>query len=371
MALGVKPEEIVYLLQTTKNFLMVTLLGESLSPSTDMERKDMADKLEEMIKKLQMNTSNLNINNIPRSNLQPIKSVTIEKPQEDEEEYEVLDNISKTNPTNESHTIKDTNRSRSKTLISAIKELLVTDNITKTPSINSFSQNSILSYEDLKQKVSEYQHYSISKLKEGSTASGYLLKHKNRRFAITWHKRYCILKEYFIFYFKSETDFKELGVIILPGYTLTLSAKEKGHIFILEAKEKGRDSYTFQADSRDDFEKWRKSILAITNKEWSNEQLNAVEKVATDNVDKDDDNDSGNCDGSFSNPSFSQQEKGFSINNVWIGMFDCDGESSQDLSFKRGDIIYIYAEIDINWSMGYLNGKTGLVPNNYLTDAFR
>ncbi|XP_065660095.1 src kinase-associated phosphoprotein 2-B isoform X7 [Hydra vulgaris] len=338
MALGVKPEEIVYLLQTTKNFLMVTLLGESLSPSTDMERKDMADKLEEMIKKLQMNTSNLNINNIPRSNLQPIKSVTIEKPQEDEEEYEVLDNI------------------------------------TKTPSINSFSQNSILSYEDLKQKVSEYQHYSISKLKEGSTASGYLLKHKNRRFAITWHKRYCILKEYFIFYFKSETDFKELGVIILPGYTLTLSAKEKGHIFILEAKEKGRDSYTFQADSRDDFEKWRKSILAITNKEWSNEQLNAVEKVATDNVDKDDDNDSGNCDGSFSNPSFSQQgqqEKGFSINNVWIGMFDCDGESSQDLSFKRGDIIYIYAEIDINWSMGYLNGKTGLVPNNYLTDAFR
>ncbi|XP_047143622.1 src kinase-associated phosphoprotein 2-B isoform X4 [Hydra vulgaris] len=334
MALGVKQEEIVYLLQTTKNFLMVTLLGESLSPSTDMERKDMADKLEEMIKKLQMS-----INNMPRSNLQPIKSVAIdkEKPQEDEE-YEVLDNV------------------------------------TKTPSINSPSQNSILSYEDLKQKVSEYQHYSISKLKEGSTASGYLLKHKNRRFTIAWHKRYCILKEYFIFYFKSETDFKELGVIILPGYTLTLSAKEKGHIFILEAKEKGRDSYTFQADSRDDFEKWRKSILAITNKEWSNEQLNAVEKVATDNVDKDDDNDSANCDGSFSNPSFSQQvqpEKGFSINNVWIGMFDCDGESSQDLSFKRGDIIYIYAEIDINWSMGYSNGKTGLVPNNYLTDAFQ
>ncbi|XP_065681187.1 src kinase-associated phosphoprotein 2 isoform X2 [Hydra vulgaris] len=367
MALGVKQEEIVYLLQTTKNFLMVTLLGESLSPSTDMERKDMADKLEEMIKKLQMS-----INNMPRSNLQPIKSVAIdkEKPQEDEE-YEVLDNISKTNPTNESHPIKDTDRNKCKSIVSAIKELLVTDNVTKTPSINSPSQNSILSYEDLKQKVSEYQHYSISKLKEGSTASGYLLKHKNRRFTIAWHKRYCILKEYFIFYFKSETDFKELGVIILPGYTLTLSAKEKGHIFILEAKEKGRDSYTFQADSRDDFEKWRKSILAITNKEWSNEQLNAVEKVATDNVDKDDDNDSANCDGSFSNPSFSQQEKGFSINNVWIGMFDCDGESSQDLSFKRGDIIYIYAEIDINWSMGYSNGKTGLVPNNYLTDAFQ
>lgn len=73
-------------------------------------------------------------------------------------------------------------------------------------------------------------------------AKGYLLKHK-KRLLTKWHKRFCVLVNEFLFYYKSDTDKKEQGYIILPGYTITVPPKDKGFVFVLENEDKTRDCY--------------------------------------------------------------------------------------------------------------------------------
>ncbi|XP_053394376.1 src kinase-associated phosphoprotein 2-like [Mercenaria mercenaria] len=58
--------------------------------------------------------------------------------------------------------------------------------------------------------------------------------------------------------------------------------------------------------------------------------------------------------------------------NRFYGKWDCNGDSSSELTFKKGDIIYILSrEFDEkSWWVGELNGKFGLVPKNFLTPAY-
>lgn len=58
--------------------------------------------------------------------------------------------------------------------------------------------------------------------------------------------------------------------------------------------------------------------------------------------------------------------------NRYYGKWDCTGDCSNELSFKKGDIIYILSrEFDEKaWWVGELNGKFGLVPKTFLTPAY-
>ena len=63
-------------------------------------------------------------------------------------------------------------------------------------------------------------------------------------------------------------------------------------------------------------------------------------------------------------------EDDFSYDNVYIGTQDRPANESDELGFKRGDIIYILQKIDPNWWIGCLQNKVGLVPSNLLTEGF-
>ena len=58
--------------------------------------------------------------------------------------------------------------------------------------------------------------------------------------------------------------------------------------------------------------------------------------------------------------------------NRYLGKWDCKGDNPSELTFKRGDIIYILSrEFDEkSWWVGELNGKFGLVPKSFLTPAY-
>lgn len=58
--------------------------------------------------------------------------------------------------------------------------------------------------------------------------------------------------------------------------------------------------------------------------------------------------------------------------NRYFSKWDCTGSKDSELSFKRGDVIYIVSkEFDAkSWWVGELNGKLGLVPKTFLTPAF-
>ena len=58
--------------------------------------------------------------------------------------------------------------------------------------------------------------------------------------------------------------------------------------------------------------------------------------------------------------------------NKYFGKWDCKGDNPNELTFKRGDIIYILSrEFDEkSWWIGELNGKLGLVPKTFLAPAY-
>lgn len=58
--------------------------------------------------------------------------------------------------------------------------------------------------------------------------------------------------------------------------------------------------------------------------------------------------------------------------NRFYGKWDCTGDNSNELTFKKGEIIYVLSrEFDEkSWWVGELNGKFGLVPKAFLTPAY-
>uniref|UniRef100_A0A671KYK5 Src kinase associated phosphoprotein 2 n=1 Tax=Sinocyclocheilus anshuiensis TaxID=1608454 RepID=A0A671KYK5_9TELE len=58
--------------------------------------------------------------------------------------------------------------------------------------------------------------------------------------------------------------------------------------------------------------------------------------------------------------------------NYFQGLWDCAGEHPDELSFKRGDTIYILSkEYDMfGWWVGEMKGAIGIVPKEYLLDLY-
>lgn len=49
-----------------------------------------------------------------------------------------------------------------------------------------------------------------------------------------------------------------------------------------------------------------------------------------------------------------------------VALFDCESESENELSFKKGDIMVIHEEIEEGWVVGDLRGLIGKIPKNYI-----
>ncbi|OQV19214.1 Intersectin-2 [Hypsibius exemplaris] len=52
-----------------------------------------------------------------------------------------------------------------------------------------------------------------------------------------------------------------------------------------------------------------------------------------------------------------------------IALYDYVAQNSDELSFKKNDVIIIVSKEDVNWWKGVLNGKQGILPSNYVQIA--
>lgn len=48
------------------------------------------------------------------------------------------------------------------------------------------------------------------------------------------------------------------------------------------------------------------------------------------------------------------------------GLYDFEGESSDELPFRRGETIRVLEKVSEEWSRGELHGRTGIFPTNYV-----
>ena len=58
--------------------------------------------------------------------------------------------------------------------------------------------------------------------------------------------------------------------------------------------------------------------------------------------------------------------------NIYVGMWDCSADEDNELSFNRGDLVHIISKeyASFNWWVGERNFKVGLVPKDYLMEAY-
>ncbi len=51
-----------------------------------------------------------------------------------------------------------------------------------------------------------------------------------------------------------------------------------------------------------------------------------------------------------------------------VALFDYNGRTKKELSFKTNQIIYIYKKINLQWWLGHIAGKnqSGFIPDGYI-----
>uniref|UniRef100_H0X6R2 Src kinase-associated phosphoprotein 2 n=1 Tax=Otolemur garnettii TaxID=30611 RepID=H0X6R2_OTOGA len=238
--------------------------------------------------------------------------------------------------------------------------------------------------------------------------AGYLEKRrKDHSFlGFEWQKRWCALSKTVFYYYGSDKDKQQKGEFAIDGYSVRMNNTlrkdgKKDCCFEISAPDKR--VYQFTAASPKDAEEWV-------------QQLNFVlQDMESDIIPEDDDERGELYDDvdhplpASSAPTRSQPiddeiyeelpeeeednavgrmeeqrkmgqdsvhptlgDKSTDYANFYQGLWDCTGAVSDELSFKRGDVIYILSK-EYNrygWWVGEMKGAIGLVPKAYIMEMY-
>ncbi|XP_038653183.1 src kinase-associated phosphoprotein 2 isoform X2 [Scyliorhinus canicula] len=233
--------------------------------------------------------------------------------------------------------------------------------------------------------------------------AGYLEKRRKDHsfFVSEWQKRWCVLNNNIFYYYGTEKDKQQKGDFYIDGYTVQLTTTirkdaKKDCCFELTAPQKRL--FQFAAASSNEAEEWVEQLQFVLKDRESG-------MIPEDDEEVYDDIDPEIKDGNFnqmaidediyeelpeeeenfqrSPPPHNEPEKEQSVGsrtaekatdyvNYYQGMWDCSGDRSDELSFKRGDVIYVVNK-EYNshgWWIGQMKGTIGLVPKDYLIEMY-
>ncbi|XP_012496126.1 PREDICTED: src kinase-associated phosphoprotein 2 [Propithecus coquereli] len=238
--------------------------------------------------------------------------------------------------------------------------------------------------------------------------AGYLEKRrKDHSFlGFEWQKRWCALSKTVFYYYGSDKDKQQKGEFAIDGYNVRMNNTlrkdgKKDCCFEISAPDKR--VYQFTAASPKDAEEWVQQLKFV------------LQDMESDVIPEDDDDRGELYDDvdhplSMSSPSISSQpiddeiyeelpeeeedgalvkmeeqrkmsqdsvhhtlgDKSTDYANFYQGLWDCTGHLSDELSFKRGDVIYILSK-EYNrygWWVGEMKGAIGLVPKAYIMEMY-
>nr|XP_056713462.1 src kinase-associated phosphoprotein 2 [Euleptes europaea] len=233
--------------------------------------------------------------------------------------------------------------------------------------------------------------------------SGYLEKRrKDHSFlGFEWQKRWCALSRTVFYYYGSDKDKQQKGEFAIDGYTVRMNNTlrkdgKKDCCFEIAAPDKR--IYQFTAATPKEAEEWVQSLKFV---------LQDMESEVIPEEDEEYD-DVGESDGSSPQvstqpidddiyeelpeeeeakvPVKSEERKKLSQENVapvsgnkntdyanfYQGMWDCAGDVPDELTFKRGDVIYILSKEynRFGWWVGEMKGTIGLVPKAYIMEMY-
>ncbi|XP_053944425.1 src kinase-associated phosphoprotein 1 isoform X2 [Cuculus canorus] len=240
---------------------------------------------------------------------------------------------------------------------------------------------------------------------------GYLEKRSREHsfFGSEWQKRWCVLTRRTFYYYANEKSKQPKGTFLTENYSARLAfhlRKDSRKRCCFELICPGKRTYEFTAPSPAEAEDWVDQIqfllkdlssLTIPCDEEDEELYNDVD--SSDSVNTASYNTTLNQDETNMEmkeediyevlpeeelePPFPEepedagrrQRRGGSQHdyaNYYQGMWDCSSEHPDELSFRRGDLIYILSkEYNVyGWWVGELNDVVGIVPKDYLAPAY-
>ncbi|XP_054850865.1 src kinase-associated phosphoprotein 1 [Eublepharis macularius] len=245
---------------------------------------------------------------------------------------------------------------------------------------------------------------------------GYLEKKSKdpKIFGSEWQKRWCVLDQMAFYYYANEKSKQPKGMFLIENYRARLASylrKDARRDCCFELMCPGKRTYEFTAPSPEEAKDWVDQILFL---------LKDMRSLIIPCEDEEDDKEETYDDiDSFDSPSTTLQQN-FSLNleeeetkgeskegiyeilpdeelgliapdnievadklektgsfirsytNYYQGLWDCTSGHPDELSFQRGDLIYILSK-EYNmygWWVGELNNVVGIVPKEYLVPAY-
>ncbi|KAM4567904.1 src kinase-associated phosphoprotein 2 isoform 1-T1 [Fundulus diaphanus] len=239
--------------------------------------------------------------------------------------------------------------------------------------------------------------------------AGYLEKRRKDHsfFGTEWQKRWCALSHHTFYYYGSEKDKQQKGEFSIDGYAVKINStlrrdSKKDCCFEISAPDKR--VYQFCASSTKEAEEWVKQIdfvlkdmTGIIPEEEEDDDQFMYDDVGTAPA--------GEPDSDIyeelpedemptpANPppkakvgpstkllpptpaaasAAPAADKSTDYANYYQGLWDCTGDRPDELSFKRGESIYILSKEynNFGWWVGEKNGAIGIVPRDYLMELY-
>lgn len=264
---------------------------------------------------------------------------------------------------------------------------------------------------------------------------GYLEKKRRDPsfFSMEWQKKWCVLNNTIFYYFGSEKDKQQKGSFYINGYRAELVSNlrrdsKKNCCFEMSAP--GRRSYQFTSSSSREAKEWvdqinfvlkdlSSSFIPFDDEEEDEEEDEEDEEETYDDIERPSTPPSRQVPVSLAAPVLStthggqsekdktgtigeeeneeeddiyevlpddespdqseeisrKNQKADSLSdyaNYYQGLWDCEADKPDELSFHRGDLIYILSkEYNIHgWWIGELEGAIGIVPKDFLHPAY-
>ncbi|NXQ38725.1 SKAP2 protein, partial [Catharus fuscescens] len=187
----------------------------------------------------------------------------------------------------------------------------------------------------------------------------------------------------------SPTDKQQKGEFALEGYTIRMNNSlrkdaKKDCCFEISAPDKR--IYQFTAATPQEAEEWVQQVKFVIQDTESNaipeEEYDDVGQVSSEFTDDSiyEEVNGDHLSSAAEMPSNGSQDEvstasdGENIDyaNFYQGLWDCTGDESDELTFKRGDVIYIISKEynRFGWWVGEMKGTIGLVPKDYVMEMY-
>ncbi|XP_068426489.1 src kinase-associated phosphoprotein 2 [Clinocottus analis] len=232
--------------------------------------------------------------------------------------------------------------------------------------------------------------------------AGYLEKRRKDHsfFGTEWQKRWCALSHHTFYYYGNEKDKQQKGEFSIDGYTVKMNSTlrkdaKKDCCFEITAPDKR--VYQFCASSPTEAAEWVKwidfvlrdmtGIIPEDDEEDQEvyddvgpiEDLPEPELIDEDIYEVLPEDDAPTpakpppkVEPASKPASPASVDKTTDYPNFYQGLWDCAGDHPDELSFKRGDSIYILSKEyqSFGWWVGEKNGSVGIVPKDFLMELY-